>query len=124
VNDLPIETEMAGWRRHGAAWWASGARAKHIMVVNMTDDFSNAPESIAEIRADRAVNGALWTPRDALISLLRDIDRGEIKPDALVICIREQGSEPGKVSTYFRAACPDPHVAYGLLLSAAFKINE
>lgn len=88
----------------------------------MNEDFSNAPESITEIKADRAENGALWTPRDALVSLLRDIDRGDCKPTAIVICVREEGEGPGKVNTFFRAACPDPHVAYGLTVSALFKM--
>lgn len=86
------------------------------------DDFSNAPQSITEIRADKAENAALWTPRDAVIALLRDIDRGEVKPDAIVICIRELGDGPGKVNTLFRAACSDPHIAYGLVQGTLFKM--
>jgi len=88
------------------------------------DDYSNAPESITEIRADKASNAALWTPRDALISLLRDIDQGNIKPDAIVICVRELGEGPGKVNTLFRASCADPHIAYGLVQGTLFKMSE
>ena len=86
------------------------------------DDFSNAPQSITEIRADKAENGALWTPRDALVSLLREIDRGDCKPDALVIIVRELGDGPGKVNTFYRNACADPHIAYGLMVSGLLKM--
>ena len=56
----------------------------------MIEDFSNAPKSIAELRADRDHSAAKWTPRDALIAVLRQIDSGEINPSEMVIAYREQ----------------------------------
>lgn len=49
------------------------------------DNFSNHPPSLNEIRADKTQDATNWTPRDALISALRDIDSGKIDPDSLVI---------------------------------------
>jgi len=45
----------------------------------MTDDFSDAPMSIGEIRAAKSNLIRDLTPRDALIDLLRDIDAGKVK---------------------------------------------
>lgn len=53
----------------------------------MTDetDFSNHPHSISELRGNKKRDGSEWTPRDALISALRDLDSGEVKPTSIVI---------------------------------------
>lgn len=56
----------------------------------MTEDFSNEPKTITEIKAERDQNGTIATPRDALIGMLREIDSGNIKVDTVYICFREQ----------------------------------
>ena len=53
------------------------------------DDFSKAPQSITELKSDRLEDGSIATPRDALIGLLRAIDKGEITPERIFICYRE-----------------------------------
>lgn len=55
----------------------------------MTDDFKNYPKSVAELRAD---NGNLdpLTPRDLLVSLLRDIDDGKLETSNLVIAYMDK----------------------------------
>lgn len=55
----------------------------------MTDDFSNHPTSIGEARAMRDRDGGAWTPREALVHMLRLIDSGEASPDVLTIIYRE-----------------------------------
>lgn len=47
--------------------------------------FAQYPVSIAEAKASAKKDGSLWTPRDALISALRDLDSGEIVPEQLII---------------------------------------
>lgn len=47
--------------------------------------FADAPVSLATKRAERAEDGRLWTPRDALIDALRDIDLGRLNPNVLVL---------------------------------------
>jgi hypothetical protein len=90
----------------------------------MTDSYADAPVSVAEIRSDKSANGAEWAPRDALISVLRAIDKGEIHPDAMVICMHETGSEPGACITSFRNATPNPIIAYGLLVNTILRIGR
>lgn len=66
----------------------------------MDDDFSKMPESIAEIKANRAERASLWTPRDALISALRAVDAKEINPFIAFIVLGN--SDPGTADTYTR----------------------
>ena len=54
----------------------------------MTENYSKEPFSIAELRSEKEGDAKLWTVRDALISLLRDIDSGEINPNAIVMFYR------------------------------------
>lgn len=48
-------------------------------------DFADMPASIGEHRADEDRDGRSWTPRDALIDVLRRLDKGEIEPRNLAI---------------------------------------
>lgn len=58
----------------------------------MTDDFSKAPLTITELRAKRSGNAEDWTPRDALVHVLRQIDSGElVADDVIVITVRAYG---------------------------------
>lgn len=51
----------------------------------MTEDFSNHPPTIGDIRSDKSGNAKDWSVRDALIATLREIDRGEINPKKIVM---------------------------------------
>lgn len=89
----------------------------------MTDNFADHPKSISELRSDRSHNGADWTPRDALIDVLREIDSGRLKADAMVICIRETLA-PGQVRSRFRSAAADAHVALGLMFAVQMQLQS
>ena len=89
----------------------------------MTDDFAGYPVSVSEARADREDDCRLWSPRDALISVLRDIDEGKVAPDAL-ICVYRQRGDDGSMRTHFAAASPDIHTSLGLLTRGQFKLME
>lgn len=79
----------------------------------MSDDsFKNAPVSLGERRADKSRNAGDWSPREALVALLRDIDNG-LQVDALVVCYRI-ADEKGRRSTYSQSV-PDCLTALGLL---------
>ncbi|MGL5734197.1 MAG: hypothetical protein ACRCYS_04950 [Beijerinckiaceae bacterium] len=86
------------------------------------DDFSSHPTSLGEVRSERSERASDWTPRDALISVLRDIDAGAIAPDALIISYRLPTPD-GIGSTSFVMASPDPLVCLGLLARSAFRIQ-
>lgn len=88
----------------------------------MTDDFSAHPPSITEIKASRSQSCAAWTPRDALIDLLRRIDAGEANLDALVIAYRE--TNDAGLRTRFSMVAPDSATGLGLLARASWMINE
>lgn len=76
---------------------------------------------VSEIRSDQSGNGADWSPRDALINLLRDIDAGKSKPTSLVICWRE-ASGIGE-SSHYSSACKTPWDGLGLLARILHRVN-
>lgn len=57
-----------------------------------TNDFSDIPQSISEIRASKERNGSLWTARDALIDTLRCIDKGEAAPAEMFIAYHDKNT--------------------------------
>ena len=92
---------------------------KGIYIVS--EDFSNYPPSIGEVRSDRSRNAADWCPRDALIECLRSIDSGDINPDAIII-VRREKVEPGSTITVYSAAAPDIHTSIGMLEYTIHKL--
>lgn len=62
----------------------------------MTDDFSNYPKSIGDIRSDKSGAAKDWSPRDALIWVLREIDSGNLDASDVIIITRtrEQARNP------------------------------
>lgn len=89
------------------------------------ESFAAMPPSVTELRANRSEDGGDWTPRDVLIATLREIDSGRLKPDALIICMREPAPHlgPGACATSMKNAVDDPLVAYGLLLDTIMSIT-
>ncbi len=82
---------------------------------HLPDSFADHPETIGERRAERADGNAIaWTPRDALISLLRDMDADRITPAGLFIAFFEEPA-PGSTRTGFRNATRSPIEAMGLI---------
>ena len=82
--------------------------------TDLPDSFADHPLSITEIRSDRTGRGSEWTPRDALIAMLREIDSGRIKPVGAIVCIMEE-PEAGTCQAHFRNATRNPYEALGLL---------
>lgn len=78
-------------------------------------DFKEHPKSIAEIKSSKTNRGSDWTPRDALIALLRDIDAGQIALEAVFICAKVKGSEPGFSRPFYSVAAADPADALGTI---------
>lgn len=87
--------------------------------------FSETPVSIGELRVARTEDARDWSPKEALVQLLRRIDAGEVAPDALVIAYRMKAPD-GSICTDFSASSPDIHATLGLLEAAkqwAFMYN-
>jgi hypothetical protein len=67
------------------------------------DSYADAPTSITEAKSCKLHDGSLWTPRDAIISVLRDIDAGKIKVKNVAICLTVEDDD-GDVATEHVAA--------------------
>lgn len=78
------------------------------------ENFANAPYSITELRADKEGDGKLWTVRDALVSLLRDIDSGKTKATKILMFYGMEG-EDGVVSAKYSASGMHFHELVGFL---------
>jgi hypothetical protein len=83
------------------------------------DNFADHPKTIGELRSDRTDSCGDWTPRDALIAVLRLIDNG-MKCDALVVSYCEQ--DDGKDIPRYRMAASDARIAVGLLAYTMHQI--
>ena len=90
----------------------------------MADDYSDHPVSLAEIKAEKEHNGSLWSPRDALISLLRDIDSGKANPAGLIVCYFERPEEGGTQTHYIAAGESGTLVLQGCMNRVAYMINS
>ena len=86
-------------------------------------DFTMSPESIGVQRARRARSARAWSPRDALVDLLRDIDAGTIKPKAMVVSMSAEDGEGDTVHVY-RNASPDIYSALGLAARLTYRLQE
>lgn len=76
----------------------------------MSDDFSNAPVSIAEHRSDKSQNCADWTPRDVLVNLL-----------PLVVSYAEHQGDA--VSTFYSCAAPNILAALGCVARTQHRMQ-
>ena len=74
------------------------------LVATVEDSFAEHPVSITEARATKADMGHLWTPRDCLLQMLRDVDNGEIDPVDLIVAYSEL-LEDDVMGVYTRTSC-------------------
>lgn len=77
-------------------------------------DFSEYPQSIADFKSERSGDGSDWSPRDVLVDVLRQIDKGEIKPDSLICIYRHPNAKNINVTGY-SCSSQDGHVTLGML---------
>lgn len=83
-------------------------------------EFANAPQSITELRSEREGDMSLWTPRDVLVHILRQIDSGEIEPKHVVVAMRRKTGDDF-FTDHWKSA-PDIHTVVGLLEIVKLKI--
>ena len=86
----------------------------------MIDNFKDYPTTIGEARSDRTDSSSDWTPRDALITLLRRIDNGLVVSE-LVISYEEK-IEDQYVTHYLTASTRNN--ALGLLARVSWLLNQ
>lgn len=49
------------------------------------NDFKGYPKTLGEVRSDMTSDSKDWSPRECLISLLREIDEGTLSPDQVIV---------------------------------------
>jgi hypothetical protein len=81
----------------------------------LPENFADYPESIADRRSDLSNSCTDWSPRDALINMLRDIDSGKIKTDVICICYRKEHDDGTAPTTSFCISSKDGHVTIGVV---------
>lgn len=81
----------------------------------MTEDFKDYPKSITELRSDKTQDGGDWTARDAIISVLRDIDSGDIETPKFAIVILGSLDDDDATHTLFYNATPNRYILLGLI---------
>ena len=84
-------------------------------------NFADYPKSLSEIAADKADDCRKWTPRDLLISLLRQIDAGEIEPSSMIVGL-EKDEDGSDVSSLWISQASKT-LAVGMLTRAAMTID-
>lgn len=85
--------------------------------------FAGFPKSLGEIRCEKQQDGSLWTPRDALISVLREIDEG-LHVGALVIAYQELDEKGEHENARYVVSTPDLVSSVGLVTRVLFKLNR
>lgn len=108
----------------------------HIAVVHhdkpMTDEevdrmrainYAELPQTIGDIRSNKSHDSGDWTPRDALLKCLAQIDSGERKIDELVIAYATAKTDSDKFHAVgYWNATRTTHVALGLLADVSFSL--
>jgi hypothetical protein len=61
------------------------------------------PNELAERRAEEKDDCRLWSPKDALLACLRDLESGEITPERLVISYTQRIDENTVDYNYYAA---------------------
>lgn len=88
------------------------------------DDFANAPQSIAEIRSDKSGNSSDWSPRDALIATLREIDSGIIDVAQVIVVLAVKASDTTQKTRSFCAGKFTTYECMGLLDNALWRMHN
>lgn len=89
----------------------------------MSDDYSDHPISIGEIRASKSSNAADWSAREMLVSALRDIDRGEYVADQAVLIVTSR--DPDNITRFHRYyAVRSTLDAIGIISSLEFETHK
>lgn len=79
-------------------------------------DYADYPKSIAEHKAVDKRDASEWSPRDALIHLLRAIDEGDVKIESMVITFSEVDEDTKHILNVL--CCKDKIEALGMLTYA------
>ena len=86
------------------------------------ESFADHPSTIGELRSDRSGSAHDWTPRDALVAALREIDSGRWCPDVLIVgCGDKQQGGSRSVKSF--VSSPDSMITKGLAASLLDRVT-
>lgn len=88
------------------------------------DTYANMPQSIAEARSDKTGRSKDWTPRDALIALLREIDAGNIVMEQVIIVFATKVDDELQKTCSRSAGKFTTYECMGLLHDAAWRMHN
>ena len=88
----------------------------------MTEDFSDHPKSVTEVKSDRDMSPSSWTPRDVLIDLLRDIDAGVLDIEVLVVGMKYRVPSRHGPQHGYRVSSPGLIETFGVIEVAKNQI--
>lgn len=97
-------------------------------MTELPENFADYPKSIAEIKGEKlqaqGKGGAdEWSPRDALIAALRDIDSGVEKPVQIYIAMEVKDAEfTSRFPSY--VSCGNRLIVMGLLAQHLADFNK
>lgn len=71
----------------------------------MTEDFTNYPKSLNEIKSDKTGSARDWTPREAILAMLRRIDSGELTDlETAVVIVHCKTDDGAGKTAYFSSS--------------------
>ena len=97
------------------------ANIEMLRRIKEIDNFKDHPQTIGEIRSDKSDNARDWSPRDALITLLRRIDNGL---DVHSVVISYADTEEGEYRVHYLASSASRGEALGLITRVTWLMNE
>lgn len=92
-----------------------------VEKYNEFNSFKEHPISIGEVKSEKDSDGSLWTPRECLIAMLREIDNG-LQCDLLVVSYRVKID--GKYRARFLQSTKDGLASLGLLEATKYKMMD
>lgn len=120
VCGATVEEECVTWKAAVACCCAI-ERFRWEKEMSEEKSYANEPVSFLEARSNKLGDAGVWTPRDALISVLRRLDAGEMAPKELIVIWSEQHEgETFNVNSVI--ACPTTLISVGLLSIAVHDL--
>jgi hypothetical protein len=89
-------------------------------VPEYPESFANYPRSLDDIKSDRSGSARDWKPRDALISMLRRIDSGDLTNLKTAVVIIQCNTDDGLGRTAYLSASPSYSETLGAMEIAKF----
>lgn len=88
------------------------------------ENFADAPVTLTAVRAEKERDASKWTPRDALVDVLRRVDKGELRLSHTIICYRETQDGDDETYTSYVRSGSDCNTTIGILERVKYMILE